>query len=300
MLKALSWFGFIAAADAIKVQLLEQTQAQVHFNCETDHVLMYTLGKTGSTSLQKSVQDYCNWADEDFPYIETMKTEYPRAMKVHRMHDVAADYLSKLPPSSTVWIITLVRNPFDRIFSAYFQSHWCEYVSRNSTLVHGDLTATKSRATEDLHAMLSHGQNDYFRFWENTTGIPMRKSEFDQTKKHIFLHKVQKSLTVNAILLRAEDIDDWGSILAPYMPGMRMETRNEADEKIYADFYHQIKQSFIFSDEEIKDIMNNAPELQFYSPEEKAAMIPSLESEATSLLRVETRRASALCYCSCR
>jgi hypothetical protein len=101
-----------------------------------DHVLIYTRGKAGSTTLQTTIgrplgmtTRPAHWTgpvpDVDRQFLlraaENNETALPRAAKIHPPQ-VAEEFVRRVPAQAVLWMFVLVRNPFDRAISAFFQN----------------------------------------------------------------------------------------------------------------------------------------------------------------------------------
>eukprot|EP00746_Dinoflagellata_sp_MGD_P158336 gnl/MRDRNA2_/MRDRNA2_86443_c0_seq1.p1 gnl/MRDRNA2_/MRDRNA2_86443_c0~~gnl/MRDRNA2_/MRDRNA2_86443_c0_seq1.p1 ORF type:complete len:308 (+),score=48.16 gnl/MRDRNA2_/MRDRNA2_86443_c0_seq1:109-1032(+) len=238
-------------------------------HCKTDHFLIYSLGKSGTSTMQKTLGDYCGY---EFPYLPNKKEEYPQGMKNQLHHDVAADYLGKVPSGSTVWFITTVRNPFRRQISAFFQQF--TNPEQCAKLKHMSISDLIEKKHKNTVAYNNGVERTFFQKFVETTSTDLTAMEFDFSKKRIFAEKKVDGKTFKFILLRVEDSESWSEILDEFFPGMEVSIGNQASKKCYAEEYKAFKQKFKYTQKEI-DIIKASPELHFYNAAEQNQMIQS-------------------------
>lgn len=227
--------------------------------------------KTGTTTLQNSTKVLCNWLDKwDFPYMGGVnKSGYPQAIKVHDSAPAAEDFLKSVPENKTIWILSAVRFPIDRIMSNWFQNNFCLANSSES-----------GAKLYDQDVTLKAGQNTigYFKAWERATGIDLLSHEWDFDKKHIFIRGSFDGRPLKVLLLRVEDSAEWEEILSQYFPGLRLIPENQGGSKVYSDEYNKFKEHFYYKEEQLRQILENSAELQFYAPEEISRMAASVRT----------------------
>lgn len=257
---------FLASAGALSWE-----KSVPPFSCTKDHLLLYTLGKTGSSTFQLSLQRSCGLRRFDF--LTQPQETYPRAVKVQHSHEAAADFLAKLPSTGALWIVTLLRHPFQRIPSAFFQTHWCLYES-------GGL----EEAMRGFHEKLTRPLNtsSYYQRWMNVTGVDPFQHRFSLERKRMLIKTTYKGRTLNVLVLRVEDIHQWESIVAPYFPNFKLISDNQANNKVYAELYSSFKSHFRFARSEIASVLQTSVELRFYSPREQHREMMHVRRGATS------------------
>lgn len=266
------------------------------FDATRDQLLIFTDPKTGSESLQHSLQNSLPFFP---PHVPELMKEYPLHMKCHRA-DIATDFLTKVEKNSTVWIVKSVRSVLEQQISAFFQT-LCRDEDKNHCfdckVCRDDPTATAtSSAIEELvenfkaHCswlFSSSGRQSTAQFsaieeFEKATGTDIGPSKFDHVGPSKFDHAegrllVQSSvngLKINTVIVRLEDINRWPSIMKPMFPLYNNRSSNIGSEKWYADIYHVFKGSLYASLNAtfLQEVFNLCDEMSFYTSEEQDAI----------------------------
>jgi hypothetical protein len=199
---------------------------------------------------------------------------YSRLFKSHN-HDVASDYVSKVPKESRLWIFTMIRDPFSRAPSFFFEGDKdndhlldqgiddAQYVNsfRNSTLLNDD------------HPWYQEQEREFMLNFENSTGVNMTGKAFNHSRNHLFTSSVKDTKETLVVLLRLDDVAQWTDVVAEYAPGFVLTDENEADDKssLYADMYEQFKNNFMYSDSEKAKLLASDV-FQYYNSSEVDSM----------------------------
>lgn len=232
------------------------------FDCNLDYLLLFTLGKTGTTTFSKSIEKLCGFAA---PWTPQKQKDYPRGIKPQLNWEVAQDFLNQVPFGSRVWVCTFVRNPFERLMSAFFQVHGSEIESEA-------MAEQKYRAVIRNRGHCCDGLVFFDRF-ATVTGLSLKTlaQSFNRTSNISFFEQDFNNRRMYTLLLREEDIETWPKALSPFFPGFQLETGNEGDNKGYAEVYGEFKKKFKYAQEEVECILTS-PTLHLYSPGEIAEM----------------------------
>lgn len=244
-------------------------------------MLLYTVGKTGSTSFERGVIDACSWPG--LTYLDRKQESYYRAIKVQDDHDVAVDFLNKIPANSTVWIVTLVRNPFDLMISMFTYNKWCDLLQHTG----GDEEIWE-KAIDDFDEYISSSKRDsheFYESWANTVGVDALALPFDRTKKigRFTTPDSTRQLTLKLLVLRTDDILQWDHIMAPIIPHFKTGSEKTGVSSMYQDLYSAFLKAMSFTEEQVRSMLNRRPEILFYSAEEIAEMlrkVPMVPDEA--------------------
>lgn len=252
-----------SSANTLRSQGSASLEEADQFTCD-DHLMLYALPKTGTTSFAASIRELCGWF---VPYQGQPLDVYPWAIKPHVKHDVAEDYLRKLPDSSTVWVVSLVRNPFHRLLSDFYQLYWCRY---------GDDTTA---AIQDFHQWLPYRfkkeVEHFFTAIKNTTGLDLLAHKMDTSQHMLITEGAFEGKSLKAVVLREEEINDWPRVLSPYMPGFKLVDANIASDGIYYNPYEKFASEMSFTQGEV-DMVLQSEEFLFYSKSEIDDMVSSL------------------------
>lgn len=227
-----------------------------HYSC-SDHLMVYGLPKTGTTTLSWSTGQLCN--KYEVLYVGEKLNEYPTAIDVHLAHDAAKDFVRRIPPNQTLWILSAVRFPVARLMSDWFQNNYC--------LI--NTTAAGAKLYNDwVWGRANKGTQSYFSEWAEVTGMDLLSQSFDHEKKHNFIEYSMDGRSIKVILLRMEDVANWETIVSQYLPGWKMVDGNQGDDKVYAEDYENFKQNFFYKKSQLQTILANSPELHFYTKTE--------------------------------
>lgn len=235
-------------------------------NCTTDHMMLYTLGKTGTSTLHKTIKAVCGWGT---PWQDDVNQTYPKGIKPQLNAEVAKDFLSKIRENAKVWVVTLVRNPFERITSAFFQT----LDARHGTQV------TVRQAVQFFHEFIPESlknETDFYSSFNDTTGYDLFSQPFDHKAEHFFFQGEIQNRRQKQLILRLEDIADWPKILLPYLGKLEIINKNEADSKWYDNLYREFKSAFKFTKQEVAQIRKSQT-FKFYTEAEIATMLNKIQ-----------------------
>ncbi|CAE7551626.1 unnamed protein product [Symbiodinium natans] len=201
-----------------------------------------------------------------------------------------------LKPGDECFIITATRSHFSRDPSEYFENvllpeHPYGFHPRgirrynDTPPVGGDKRWTEATVTqlgrtnvealqEDFQAQHEIVIQAYSKWYSDTffhaTGVDVLQSQFDRKAKHMLV----RGETCQVLVLRFEDIGEWGGIIAQHFPGFKMpKGANRAELKWYAEAYKNFLSSLTYRPEELKAMCETETEMHFYSqdPENECA-----------------------------
>jgi hypothetical protein len=219
----------------------------------------------------------CGLTSEDKYWGGAEKQEtYSRLFKSHN-HDVASDYVSKVPKESRLWIFTMIRDPFSRAASFFFEADGNDGFLLNSGIDDVEKYVKgfhNSEMLQDDTPWYQKTERDFLSNFHNSTGVLMTGNDFDHNGARLFKSSVIDTKVTNAVLLRMEDIAQWTHVVAEYAPGFVLEEDNQAEDKseLTADMYDQFKSQFMFTDSERARLLASDV-LQFYNSTEVASMM---------------------------
>jgi len=258
--------------------------ATAPFNCSTDSVLVYTRPKTGSSGLMNSFKDLCGCPEETWRNITCGEQ---RMFKTHVREEVP-HYFSLVRNNSRIWMFTLVRDPFKRAPSEYFEG--VDLIDKRTQIsveasvdthirfFHPWLEASSSSSCSNEFSEAGCFLVQETTYWDgvvNNTGVQLHAGMFDPNQHHLFTSTtLPGNKSLNIILLRLEDAHHWEEVIADYVPGFVFNDRiNVAEEKdASANVYSEFKNRFMYSDWERSQILKSDA-LQFYSAVEVADML---------------------------
>jgi len=277
-------------------QLRTDFENKDKFNPDEDYLLIYTYGKTASSSFQHAIPGV------KVPYIEgpcerssppvvceaqakcetassysaaTSRcpvkdpTSYPRAIKVHH-RGVAQDFVEKVPRGKRLWVVTMTRNPFEREFSWFVQNIWWKMPKNEKK--------ANEMTSDELCSAFRHrrkGTEDNIAKWFSedffaVTGEDLSKNAIP--KVYNFRQRnISKHRTMNIIQLRFEDIASWNKDISKHFSGFSLPWRNVHDG-FRGDIHKLLHNHCSFSTDEIA-VMAQTDTMKFYTHEEQAAFL---------------------------
>lgn len=244
---------------------------------EDDFVLVYQMGKVGSSTIETSLdaanipswhvhtfddneefQIYRNTDDVSCFFDWHIRAAY-RIMLAHRYRVLQKrDYLK---------IITLVRDPVATVVSRFFQDLHIQFIEgKKNQAIHRDLDAT----LDHLMDAFTHQMNfPYFTDWferelKRNFSVDIMQYIKNPAQSHWRIEQSGRDV----LLLKCENLNDLSNVLADYLeqPLFNFVSSNQADNKWYSELYRQFKQRFDF---ETIFHLYDAPLYQaVYSPQE--------------------------------
>jgi len=263
-------FGSLVAA--VLVSTLAFGSPVPAWNSSTDRLLLYTLGKTGSSSLEIALGplvgrgshpriEYLESLTPDGEFVNYYWSEgsstsavykvVPRACKTHSQA-VAQRFVEVGLPGENLWLLILVRDPFARVISAFFQNLERFGFGRNSTVA--QLTAwlrirekrsTSRSIIDTLPQVLGEGIE-----W-----LPL----FNHSSHDLWA--VRGRLRV--LFLRMEDSLHWPSIILRRL-GMlvQLPTANSGEDKWYSKLYGAFKSSYVYGNDTVRSTLKSSQDLR--------------------------------------
>ena len=205
-------------------------------------IIILTPGKTGSTSVYKSVKKELSnpiyqihtlskySIDNSFAFHKKNKTPYP-------LHLTIAKYLNKKLEiyDGNVFIITIIREPISRMISSYFQN-----IERynNDAL---DIMNAKYVISQHLKDAVSYYDNWFKIQIENNFEIDIYNDDYLSKE----CYRIYKNGKINLMLIRMEDLaenfENASKIFLNLQDGIKLEQHNIGKNKYYSNFYKSIR-----------------------------------------------------------
>lgn len=227
---------------------------------DENNVLIYQMGKVGSTSLEKSI-----------PGSIHLHSLYGNApcwifQKQHRsglafINGYVGDFIKRrcILKRKKVKIITLVRDPYKRNLSMFFQdlSHWVyNYMGAQGA----DCRTDDSGFLFDVFE--SSFDHDYLHSWfdkeiRRLTGIDIYESSFSSQGFSIY-----KNGKFEVLLLRAEDLNNNMDIIEKFLGiELKVSSSNLGEKKWYSSLYREFK---IQAEKKLLNYQDSLKESKFY------------------------------------
>lgn len=257
------------------------------FDPHTDGILVYSEGKTGTTSLQTSAGAMmippC-YVGGDRLAAKRLAAHIPtKAVKCHGP-DCPMPFLQNRPEGSRTWIITSNRNPFAMYPSTLFQGvgHWAKEQIESVTMDYL-LDQFHVKATHPLHGVPHHPAQWYKVHYYDTIGLNVTAQPFDHKKKLQHMTHTWNNRHFEILIVRLEDSHDWEGLLKPYFPKMHLLKSNEASDKYYEQKYKEFLSVVQYTDKEIDTISQSESLNHFYTKQEKEMFISRARDKASRM-----------------
>ncbi|MDD1792082.1 putative capsular polysaccharide synthesis family protein [Enterovibrio sp. ZSDZ42] len=224
---------------------------------QKDFVLVYQMGKVGSSSIEASLEhaDIPSWHihtfddNEEFQMYRNTKDvacffDWP----IHTAYKLTlAHRLRVLKKRDHLKIITLVRDPVATVVSRFFQDLHIQFIEGKKNLsIHGDMDTTLKHLT---NAFENQMRLTYFTEWfdrelKRQFGIDVLSHIADPTQTH--WHIQQGGCEV--LLLKCEAINQSADVLGEFLgqSDFLLQSSNEASNKWYSALYQRFKETYSF------------------------------------------------------
>lgn len=234
------------------------------FNPREDSILIFSPSKTGTTTLQRSLGrlmlPQCQIA------YKSWHAGHGRATKVHGWQEATA-FLQQQRARRT-WLLSSTRNELARRISAYFQTSHVNHTDQQFMAM-----PIKSKINEFRKSMLGADSDHWWRDNFEPLGLNLSEQPFDFKQRFLHFQKTFKgkyaSTNLQVIILRLEDIADWGRMLTPFFPSVQVLADNKAEGKFYSDQYNQFLSAFRYTESEISTLMKTEGMMRFYTQQEQ-------------------------------
>lgn len=221
------------------------------FDPDADAILVYSKGKTGTTTLQTSLgrllRPPCSVSGDVSQAVRGLKTHY---------QPWAQQFLERRPQGSRTWVITSFRNSFTRYPSAFFQ----EYLGDHGSCDVKDFdNVSVEQLLREFHVWLPREPDMWWRSHYGFLGMNMTDVAAALVGRHQALLHVS-NLTWNGrhleiIFLMLEKAFLWEKALRSLFPGLDLTKANTADQKPwYESKYKDFMKQLIYSDDEMHTI----------------------------------------------
>jgi len=239
---------------AVNVSLLRSMHAPV-FDPVNDSILIYSLGKTSTTSIFTSFDKlYGEYGLKFWGPKGPVPEQYSRAAKTDSRHDIPKDFLQKTPANKTIWVITVARSPCTRWWSMFFYCRnpklyddvmeywpdvvagWMVYLEFQYTIVRDFVQRAigKSRLNDPMHAVpfphnmgwIAQEEAEFWPEFADFSGVNLLDHDFRPELGHIFLRSHAKGRQLNILALPWKNLKQWNDILQVYFPGFEMGRKN--------------------------------------------------------------------------
>jgi hypothetical protein len=165
-----------------------------------------------------------------------------------------------------LFLISLVRDPFSRNISGYFQNLWQHKLHENAVSWEDQVNAIVQSITTDYdHDVPLKWFDDEFR---PSTGIDVFGVPFDAHTKAGLLRD-----TKYPVLILRTDLADAAklTILREFLgrPHLTLQQSNIGETKFYADLYRAVKSEFVYPSAYVDQALSSKLMQHFFTPEER-------------------------------
>ncbi|WP_028023180.1 putative capsular polysaccharide synthesis family protein [Enterovibrio calviensis] len=224
---------------------------------EKDFVLVYQMGKVGSSSIEASLEHagIPSWHihtfddNEEFQMYRNTKDvacffDWP----VHTAYKLTLSHrLRVLKKRDRLKIITLVRDPVATVVSRFFQDLHIQFIEgKKNESIHGDMDTTLKHLT---HAFENQMRLTYFTEWfdrelKRQFGIDVFPHITDPTPTHWHINQGG----CDVLLLKCEAINQSAEVLGEFLnqSNFSLQSSNEASNKWYSALYQRFKETYPF------------------------------------------------------
>lgn len=184
----------------------------------------------------------------------------------HDMQGATGKRLLRRCPEK-IRLVTLVRDPFSRNISGYFQNLWRHKFNA---------TSHEARIQEIMQSITTNYDHDVPLKWFDeefypATGIDVYGVSFDTQAKAGLSRDTKYPL----LILRT-DLADEGklTLLREFLdrPHLTLQQSNAGDTKSYADLYRAVKSEFFYSTAYIEQSLNSKLMQHFFTEEERNSL----------------------------
>ncbi len=258
--------------DKIRFKLfwrLRELSERISILWGNNHIIIYTMGKVGSTSLYYSLKSVFG---SKVLFVHRMKKEnialYNKPFKENNIkpdRSALATYIKKklIDKKKPLSVITMVREPIARNISSFFQSFRAYNNGLDFKSVPIDI------ATENFINNFPHDAPQYWFDHEflPTIGINLEQIQFDITQKVSFLKNENYKVLLMRIDLEDDKKDEYLQKFTNNSD-IKIGINNAHFQKEYSSYYREFLNKITLPQELINDIYSAKYLSFFYSKEE--------------------------------
>lgn len=257
-------------------KILNKIKNDLRFLNLENKILIYQMGKVGSTSLEKSIKDSIHW-HSFYPFYsqKIYKTRLNKAKFLYKIIYPVEFFLlrkiikRKINKGIELKIITLVREPISRNISFLFQVSpavlYRQYLNGGKR---DDLDNTLEYMEEEFYSNIWHeSAEEWFeQDLKKVTGVDVFDYEFDKSKGYSII----KQKNVNVLVLKMESLHENEDVIGEFIgeKNFNLKADNISSNKWYRDLYRSFKSNFKPDQSYISRLYNSKYMNHFYSEAE--------------------------------
>ncbi|MEG9295980.1 putative capsular polysaccharide synthesis family protein [Mangrovibacillus sp. Mu-81] len=251
----------------------------INYIFQKEVLLIYQMGKVGSTSLEKSLENNNKYYTEHthslrapivFKMFKNFKSiKFYAPLKFIIIYKIGALIKKFIIKRKKIKIITLVREPISRNISMYFQDIHIPIF---------DVSILNDNRHEDKvnHTIL---HDFYFKKFNHYYGVNWMEEEISKNFGiNVYEHDFNKEKgygvitkgNVSILILKMEKLNDLKSEIQDFLclKDLEIKKSNQAKEKWYAPLYKQFMENFHPSEDYINELYNTKYMSHFYTKQE--------------------------------
>jgi hypothetical protein len=255
----------------LPITIYENFRIKRIFKKNREIVIVYTIGKVASTTVQTSL---INSNIIDFPVFHLhslnksriceQKDYYKKSKrKSIPLHLIQSSIISDLLDSYSgkIYVLTLTREPIQREVSSIFQDSFNFTSSQN--LLESDIEQVISRNLEKMKVSLPE-ENWFKEEVLNVFGFDLMNIKFDVNKGYL----IEVKSNIHIVLIRMENLNEKFSQAAKELFGIEMEicliSDNKSEDKFYNADYKIINANIRIEENLLNTILDSKFINQFY------------------------------------
>jgi hypothetical protein len=233
-------------------------------------VLIYQMGKVGSSSIHGSLQatgiPSFQFHTLDPEWVQTSSASYRKNNSVPPKHLERGNlvYTEVIKKKAPARIITLVREPISRNISAYFENldrYW-QTQDAHKKIPCDQLIEGFLKQSQDVRG-LQWFENEF----EKMLGIDVFKHPFPAAQRFVQFNAAQYEILIMRIDLDDEKKAECVSNFLAF-PGLRLVQENVSAKSSYADAYAEFKRALRLPRDYVDHALNSRFTQHFFSQEE--------------------------------
>ncbi len=257
-------------------KLIRKIEDRKQFLNLDNKVIIYQMGKVGSTSLDNSISNGIHRHNFYPFYNQKVYTSKQNKINLSQRFFLPIEYFllrryikKKIDKGNEIKVITLVREPISRNISFLFQ--FSPIVLYNYYFNGGkreNMGETLRFMEKEFYRSIWHtSAEEWFdQELKKVTGINIFDHKFDQSQGYSLI----KKNNINLLVLKMESLNDNEKVIGEFIgdKNFKLKTDNISSDKWYKDLYKTFKANFKPTQKYINSLYNTRYMKHFYSKEE--------------------------------
>ncbi|MGB3401842.1 MAG: putative capsular polysaccharide synthesis family protein [Microcoleaceae cyanobacterium] len=244
-----------------------------------DRVIIYQMGKVGSTTLLRSLKHLNLEHPVDQIHVLSERGLNELTQQLHQKNAPLTPKLEKgleirkyidTSNQPKLKVITGVREPISQFISAFFQNLKARHPQfldeTGKANVDEICTHLHDTITQDKKLKRLSSLNWFDKEFKSALGIDIYQSDFDLIQGY---GKIKKE-EIEVLILRLESSDVWSSVITSFLDlpqPLKLRDKNKSNKKDYAEEYKEVLSKLKFDQSVLKEIYTSKYCQYFYPPE---------------------------------